>query len=63
MSDWVQKLVEDYYNFLKGKTQITTETGTGWSVISTPFTGLFNDTIEIYTTKKEEKILANGFSK
>jgi hypothetical protein len=57
MNNWIQQVVDDYYSFLKGKTTIVTETGTNWSVISTPFMGLFNDTIDLYARKEKEKII------
>jgi hypothetical protein len=52
----INKLVEDYYGFLKGHTSVITNTGTPWSVIYTPFLGLFNDTIELYIKNQEDKI-------
>lgn len=57
MSNWVNELIDDYYAFLKGRTLAVTETGTEWNVISTPFLSLFNDTIELYAKKDEDKIL------
>ena len=56
MSNWINELIDNYYNFLKGRTGIITDTGTNWSVISTPFIGLFNDTLEVYTRKEGDKI-------
>jgi len=57
MNNWVNELIDKYYDFLKGRTAIVTETGTNWAVISTPFLGLFNDTLEIYAKKDNGKIL------
>lgn len=54
--NWVNELIENYYEFLKGRTVAITETGTEWSVISTPFLGLFNDTIELYVKKENDRI-------
>ena len=48
MNNWINELIENYYNFLKQKTAVITETGSKWVVISTPFIGLFNDTLEIF---------------
>jgi len=39
----VNELIDKYYDFLKGKTAVITETGSNWAVISTPFIGLFNE--------------------
>ena len=52
MNNWVNDLIDSYYDFLKGRTAVVTETGTNWAVISTPFIGLFNDTLEIYTKRE-----------
>lgn len=57
MNNWVNELIDKYYDFLKGRTAVITETGTNWAVISTPFIGLFNDTLEVYAKKENGKIL------
>lgn len=56
MSTWVEELVVKYYDFLIGKTDIVTQTGSDWAVISTPFVGMFNDTLEVYTKIVNGKI-------
>jgi len=41
-----------------GKTaEIETDESTGWTIISTPFTGIFNDLIEIYIRVEGSNIL------
>ncbi len=57
MNNWINELIDKYYDFLKGRTAIVTETGTNWAVISTPFPGLFNDTLEVYAKRDNGKIL------
>ncbi|MFZ5977994.1 MAG: DUF1828 domain-containing protein [Hydrotalea sp. AMD] len=57
MNNWVNELIDKYYDFLKGRTSVITETGSNWAVISTPFIGLFNDTLEVYAKKDNGKIL------
>lgn len=57
MNQWINELINKYYDFLKERTTIVTDTGTNWAVISTPFIGLFNDTLEIYAKKNNGKIL------
>jgi hypothetical protein len=57
MNNWVNELIDKYYDFLKGRTAVVTETGTNWVAISTPFIGLFNDTLEVYAKKHNGKIL------
>lgn len=46
--NWVDSAIHDYYTFLKENTEVIKSTNTGWVIISTPFTGLFNDAIDIY---------------
>jgi hypothetical protein len=54
--DWVDNLVENYYRWLVEKTTVHEDNRTGWTMISTPFLGLFNDSIEIYVRRKNEEI-------
>lgn len=44
----INKLIDDYYNWLRSRTEIDSNRANGWTRISTPFDGLFNDPIEIY---------------
>lgn len=55
--NWINPLIEEYYNWIKAKTLITSDSQTGWVAISTPFIGIFNDTLEIYARKKGDKIV------
>ena len=54
---WIDQLLNDYYRFLKQKTVITEIPASQWTEISTPFTDVFNDTIEIYARKQNGKII------
>lgn len=54
--NWIKKLVDDYYLWLKDNTAVL-EGKNGWGMISTPFLGLFNDYIELYVKKNNKKIL------
>ncbi|RFM25705.1 DUF1828 domain-containing protein [Deminuibacter soli] len=54
--NWINPLIDDYHNWLRSKTAVAADSGTGWAAISTPFTGLFNDLIEIYVQKNQNKI-------
>lgn len=49
--------MNDYYTFLKDKTLVTQSASSEWVEISTPFTGLFNDTVDIYAKQSGNKIL------
>ncbi len=53
---WANTLISDYYTWLKSKTVIIPDQRTEWVAIQTPFIGLFNDVIEMYARKKEDKI-------
>lgn len=57
MNNWLNDLIDQYYQFLRGRTSVVTETGTEWSVIHTPFIGLFNDTLEVYAKKENGRIM------
>lgn len=55
--DWIDESIDAYCRWLRENTSHRTDGMTGWSVISTPFTGLFNDSIEIYVKKEGGLIL------
>ncbi len=55
--NWIDQLINDYYRFLRQKTVITELPSSEWVEISTPFTDVFNDTIEIYAKKSNGKII------
>ena len=54
---WINSLMDNYYSFLKEKTLVTANSSSDWIEISTPFVGLFNDTIDIYAKKEGSKII------
>lgn len=45
---WIEDRITDYHKWLRERIKIRTDETTGWSVISTPFLGAYNDPIEIY---------------
>ena len=53
----INKLIDDYYHWLKSRTDLFSNPDTGWTQISTPFSGLCNDPVEIYAKSINEKIL------
>ncbi len=55
--NWINTLMDNYYAFLKEKTLFTASSSTDWVEISTPFVGLFNDTVDIYAKKDGNKII------
>lgn len=61
--NWIDELIEEYFRFLRGKTSVHTDELTGWSVISTPFMGIFNDTIDLFVKKNNGKILLSDDGK
>lgn len=48
MNTELKILIDDYYKWLRSQTHLIDENETGWTAISTPYTGIFNDGIEIY---------------
>lgn len=54
---WINTLMDNYYAFIKEKTVVTENGSSDWVEISTPFVGLFNDTIDIYAKKVGNKII------
>jgi hypothetical protein len=55
--NWIDNSIKEYYNWLREKTFVTKDERTGWSAISTPFLGLFNDNIEIYAKLDNGRII------
>lgn len=48
---WINEYISNYYKWLKDKTIVLSDEKTGWSLINTPFVGLFNDNIELYAKR------------
>ena len=55
--NWINTLMDDYYSFLKEKTLVTSCNSSDWIEISTPFIGLFNDTVDIFAKKEGSRII------
>lgn len=55
--NWIDNSIQDYYNWLKDNTIVHKDERTGWTSISTPFIGLFNDSIEIYAKLEHGKLV------
>ena len=51
---WLEEQVAQYYEWLKSKTCILPDEQDEWALISTPFLGLFNDTLEIYAKREKD---------
>jgi len=58
----ISSLLKSYYLWLKENTEIYSDDHTEWSVVSTPFTGLFNDNIEIFVKVNGSKIIISDDS-
>lgn len=54
---WIDNSIKEYYNWLREKTIVTKDERTGWSSITTPFLGLFNDNIEIYAKLEDGNVI------
>ena len=61
--NWLAEQEDKYYTWLRSKTYIPMGNDSDWSLISTPFTGLFNDTLEIYAKKEGNKIMLSDDGK
>ncbi len=62
--NWIDNCIDDYYKWLKSKTVSRHDDYSGWSVISTPFIGAFNDPIEIFIKEQEDgKLLLSDDSR
>lgn len=55
--NWIDQLLSDYYRFLREKTIVSQLPSSDWIEISTPFTDVFNDSIEIYARKQNGRIV------
>lgn len=60
---WLEEQVDQYYRWLKSKTHILPEEQDEWALISTPFLGLFNDTLEIYAKRNNGQIILSDDGK
>lgn len=61
MNTELKNLIDDYYKWLRSQTHLIDEKETDWTAISTPYTGIFNDGIEIYCRKQNGNwILTDG---
>jgi len=54
---WVNSLIDDYYKWLREKTIIKSVNNSDWALVDTPFTNMYNDTIEVYAKKNGDNIL------
>lgn len=54
---WIDNSIKEYYDWLREKTIVTVDKQTGWSEITTPFQGLFNDNIQLYAKLEEDKLI------
>lgn len=53
----INTYVDNYYKWLREKTFIEYDHSTEWSLISTPFFGAFNDSIDIYAKKNGSQLI------
>lgn len=54
---WINEHISNYYRWLKDKTIVLADEHTGWTIVNTPFIGLFNDNIELYAKKESDNII------
>lgn len=61
--NWIEPLIDEYFKFLKEKTLVHEIPTNEWVEISTPFTDMYNDTIDLYARKDNAKILLSDDGK
>ena len=54
---WMEDMISDYRSWLQKEPTILRDSSTGWSVVPTPFVGLFNDLMEIFVKENGDDIL------
>lgn len=54
---WLDDKLNEYFAWMRNNTIAKEDPLTGWSSISTPFTGLFNDNIQIYAKRENGEII------
>lgn len=59
--NWLDTMIDDYYKWLRERT-IVEAGNSDWYCIDTPFTGAFNDSIEVYALRNNGKILLSDNS-
>lgn len=57
MNAWLEDSINNYYKWLKDNTSFAEDKTTGWFSITTPFTGLFNDNIEIFVKQEGSSVI------
>jgi hypothetical protein len=61
MKSELSNLLDQYYQWLRSQTHLIENENSYWTAISTPYTGIFNDGIEIYCKKDHNKwLLSDG---
>jgi len=55
--NWIEDCISQYYDWLKNNTFINTNMDSEWVSVTTPFLGLYNDPIEIYIKRENDKYI------
>lgn len=61
--NWIENYLDEYYRFLKEKTIVKELPAIDWVEISTPFTDVFNDSIDIYVKRSNGKVILSDDGK
>ena len=61
--NWIENYLDGYYKFLKEKTVVKELPSSEWVEISTPFTDVFNDSIDIYAKRSNGKVILSDDGK
>lgn len=54
---WTDSMINDYSSWLHAKPASIYDTKTGWTSMSTPFLGLYNDFLELYIKEDTDNII------
>lgn len=54
---WIDEHMENYFNWIKEKTNVFRGANSEWLTIETPVLGLFNDNVTVYAHRQESSII------
>lgn len=54
---WIEDMLSDFRGWLQKEPTVLHDSTTGWSVVPTPFVGLFNDLMEVYVKEDGDDIV------
>lgn len=55
--NWIDELIDNYHRWLRSNTMSSVDDVSNWATITTPFSGVFNDLLEIYVQQTNGKFV------